>query len=166
VRAISALVLVAAACGCGASSRRSLPLSAWLSFRARDETVNLRLVTAYNNAYNGFNFNGYAKGQVLVEIPQGWRVEVRCMNDSPDMRHSCAIVRGLTASPAFPGAASPHATGGLPPGGAATFSFAATKAGTYRIACLVPGHEQEGMWDVLDVTRTRRPAVVLLRRSP
>jgi hypothetical protein len=154
-------VLVAAACGCG-TSRKSVPLSSWLSFRAGDKTAKLRLVAAYNDAYNGFNFNGYAKGQVLVEIPQGWRVEVRCVNGSQDMRHSCAVVRGLSGTPAFSGAASQS----LSPGSSAAFSFVATRRGSYRIVCLVPGHEQEGMWNALDVTRARLPAVVLLRRSP
>lgn len=162
--AIPALVvLIAAACsGCGASSRSSEPLSSWLSSHPHARIVNLRLIAAYNDVYDGFNFNGYGKGQVLVEIPHGWRVDVRCMNRSQSMRHSCAVVRGLTATPAFPGAASP----GVPPGGTAAFSFAATRRGTYRIVCLVPGHEQEGMWDVLDVTSKQLPAVILLRRSP
>jgi sulfocyanin SoxE-like protein len=160
------LVLVAATCGCGVSPRRSEPLSSWLSFRARAKTVNLRLIAAYNDVYDGFNFNGYGKGEVLVEIPEGWRVDVRCTNGSRSMRHSCAIVRGLTAAPAFPGAASPTPIRGVGPGGAAAFSFVAANQGTYRIVCLVPGHEQEGMWDVLDVTHGRIPAVVLLRRPP
>lgn len=124
------------------------------------------MIAAYNDVYGGFNFNGYGKGEVLVEIPQGWRVDVRCINDSRSMRHSCALVRDLAVSPAFPGAASPSPMGGLPPGGAAAFSFLAANRGTYRIVCLVPGHEQDGMWDVLDVTRSRRPNVVLLRRPP
>jgi hypothetical protein len=166
--AISALgVLIAAACtGCGASSRRSEPLSSWLSYHAQAKTVSLRLIAAYNDVYNGFNFNGYGKGQVLVEIPEGWRVRVRCTNDSRSMRHSCAIVRGLTTAPAFPGAASPTPHEGLPPGGTAAFLFSTTSPGTYRIVCLVPGHEGEGMWDVLDVTSRRLPAVALLRRPP
>jgi hypothetical protein len=125
----------------------------------------LRLIAAYNDVYNGFNFNGYGKGQVLVDVPQGWRVNVRCVNDSSSMRHSCAVVRGVSGrTPAFPGAMSPGSQYGLPPRHSVTFTFLAASAGTYRIACLVPGHEQEGMWDVLDVTHDRRPAVVLLRR--
>ena len=88
------------------------------------------------------------------------------MNNSSSMRHSCAIVRGVSGTvPVFPGAASPGAQNGLPPRQTAVFSFSATSVGSYRIACLVPGHEQAGMWDVLDVTHGRRPAVVLLRGS-
>jgi hypothetical protein len=164
--AVSTLALVAASVsGCGASPQRSEPLAAWLSFHEGAKTVSLRLIAAYNHVYDGFNFNGYGKGQVLVEVPRGWRVNVRCVNNSSSMRHSCAIVRGVSGrTPAFPGAASPGSQYGLPPRHAAAFSFVATRAGTYRIVCLVPAHEQAGMWDVFDVTHDRRPAVVLLRR--
>lgn len=166
--AISALALVAASgSGCGAATQRNEPLSAWLSFDASAKTANLRLIAAYNDDYGGFNFNGYGKGQVLVEVPRRWRVNVRCMNNSSSMRHSCAIVRGVSGrTPAFSGAESPAAQDGLPPRSAVAFSFFAARLGTYRIACLVPAHEQAGMWDVLDVTRDRLPAVLLLRRLP
>ena len=164
---VSALALAAAGgFGCGASPRVSEPLSAWVSFHPSAKTVSLRLIAAYNDVYDGFNFNGYGKGQVLVQVPRGWRVNVRCVNNSSSMRHSCAIVRGVSGrTPAFPGAASPGSQYGLPPHHAASFSFLATRDGTYRIVCLVPAHEQAGMWDVFDVTHDRLPAVVLLRRS-
>lgn len=163
---VSALALAAAvASGCGASPRRSEPLSAWLSFRPSAKTVDLRLIAGYNDVYGGFNFNGYGKGEVLVKVPRGWRVNVRCVNNSSNMRHSCAIVRGVSGrAPAFPGAASPRPQDGLPPHRTAAFSFLATQAGSYRIVCLVPAHEQTGMWDVLDVTHDRFPAAILLRR--
>jgi hypothetical protein len=122
------------------------------------------LLAGYNSVYNGLNFNGYAKGEVLVVVPRGWLVEVRCVNHSSTMRHSCAIVRGVSGNPAFAGSVPAGARDGLAPGGSATFSFVAAKTGTYRIACLVPGHEQGGMWDVLDVTHGRRPHVVSLRQ--
>jgi hypothetical protein len=165
--AVSALALVAAGgFGCGASPQRSEPLSAWLSFDASAKTVSLRLIASYNDVYDGFNFNGYGKGQVLVDVPRGWRVNVRCVNNSSSMRHSCAIVHGVGGrTPAFSGAASPGSQYGLPPRHSAAFSFLAARDGTYRIVCLVPAHEQAGMWDVLDVTHDRLPAVVLLRRS-
>jgi Sulfocyanin (SoxE) domain len=149
--------------GCGASAQRGEPLSAWLSSAPAAKAVSLRLVAAYNGVYGGLNFNGYGKGEVLVDVPQGWRVSVRCVNRSLTMRHSCAIVRGVSGGPAFVGSAPPGSRDGLPPGQSATFSFVAAKTGTYRIACLVPGHEQGGMWDVLDVTHGRRPQVVSLR---
>src|SRR5207245_3408896 len=66
---VSAIALLAAVgSGCGAASRRSEPLSAWLSFNAAARTVTLRLIAAYNGVSGGFNFNGYGKVQVLVEL--------------------------------------------------------------------------------------------------
>ncbi len=142
-----------------------MPLSEWLSFQATAKTVTLRLIAGYNDAYAGFNFNGYGKGQVLVQVPLGWRVEVHCVNNSSSMSHSCAIVRGVSGRvPVFPGASSPNSQVGVLPGHTATFSFSAAKEGSYRIACLVSSHEQAGMWDAFDVTHGRLPAVILLRR--
>jgi uncharacterized cupredoxin-like copper-binding protein len=39
------------------------------------------------------------------------------------------------------------------------FSFVARRAGSFRIACLVPGHEQARMWDVLEVARGGQPSI-------
>jgi plastocyanin len=54
--------------------------------------------------------------------------------------------------PAFPGAATQNATSGVGQRVRQTFSFVATKVGTYAIVCAVPGHAAAGMWDVLKVT--------------
>jgi hypothetical protein len=150
----------AAFSGCGGAPPASKPLANWLSVDARTKMVTLLLHAEYNGAYAGFNFNGYGKGQVLVDVPQRWRVNVRCVNDSSSREHSCAIVSGPGGTLAFPGAA----TRPLPPHGTASFSFRPSRPGSYRIACLVPGHAGAGMWDVLDVTLRGRPSVLLLRR--
>ena len=119
----------------------------------------------YDRVYDGFNFNGYGKGEVLVTIPHGWKVTVHCTNRSGSRRHSCAIVRGVGATaPAFPRASSPDPERGLPPGHAATFTFVALKRGVYRLASLVRGQEQAGMWDVFEVAASRTPSIHLLRR--
>lgn len=117
--------------------------------------VTLTLVAAYDGANGGFNFDGYGRGELLLSVPLGWRVRIRCENRGP-LRHSCAVVRGpQTAKPAFPGAS----TGELQAGAKASFEFRATRRGTYRLACLVPGHEEARMWDVLDVGKTRAVAI-------
>lgn len=114
--------------------------------------VTLTLVAAYDGANNGFNFDGYGRGELLLSVPLGWRVRIRCENRGPS-RHSCAVVTGpQTTTPAFRGAV----TGELQAGTQETFSFRASRRGTYRLACLVPGHEEARMWDVLDVGKTSR----------
>jgi hypothetical protein len=65
----------------------------------------------------------------------------------------------MTITPAFRGATTPNPTDGLPPGQSATFSFVASRVGAYRFACLVPGHEDARMWDVLVVERGGKPSI-------
>jgi Sulfocyanin (SoxE) domain len=135
------------------------PVTHWLSWNAPRRTVSLALVAGFNNANNGFNFDGYGRGKLLVRVPLHWRVTVVCRN-AASVRHSCAIVNGpLTTTPAFRGASTPSPTVGLRSGEAARFTFKASHAGVYRIACLVPGHEQARMWDVLVVGGMKRPAI-------
>jgi hypothetical protein len=148
---------------CGRSGPARLPLSRWLRWTATARMATLILIPGYGSAYNGFNFNGYGKGQVLVTIPRGWTLVVRCQNSASTNAHSCAIVRG-------PGAQRPvtksAATPGVPPGRSATFTFHATAPATYRIVSLVPDEELAGMWDVLTVVRSGTPLVTLLRSAP
>jgi hypothetical protein len=86
-----------------------------------------------------------------------------CENRGP-LRHSCAVVKGAGSTrPAFRGAATPRPFVGLEAGGTGHFTFRASTTGVFRFACLVPGHEDARMWDVLKVTRGGRPRVVDLR---
>jgi protoheme IX farnesyltransferase len=122
-------------------------------------TVHVTLVAAYDGVNNGFNFDGYARGQLLWTVPLGWRVQVTCTNRGP-LRNSCAVVRGAQSfTPAFPGAATPEPVMGLLTGKTATFTFRAARTGVFRLACLVPGHEAARMYDVLKVVRRGRPSV-------
>jgi sulfocyanin SoxE-like protein len=131
----------------------------FFSWDAQTRVARLTLLAELGGANNGFNFDGYGRGELLVTVPLGWRVVVDCENRG-GARHSCAVVRGsLSITPAFPGSASPAPITGLAPGRKATFAFRATRVGSYRIACLVPGHEQARQWDVLDVHRGGTPSI-------
>lgn len=117
------------------------------------------MIAADGPGNNGFNFDGYGRGEMLVSVPQGWRVTVRFRN-AGSLFNSCAVVTGLAATTlAFAGASTPNPVRGLASGASDTFSFSATRTGSYRLASLVPGHEQARMWDVLEVTRGGRPAI-------
>jgi hypothetical protein len=126
---------------------------------AKHRVAIVTLYAGYNGENNGFNFDGYGRGELFVSVPRGWRVRVRCVN-RPAMRHSCAVVKGpMTITPAFPGATIPRPVVGLTRGQAATFTFVASKAGAYRLASLVPGQEQARMWDVLEVRKGGKPSI-------
>ncbi len=131
----------------------------FLSSNAARKLVHLTLLAGLGGANNGFNFDGYGRGELEVRVPLGWRVVVDCENRG-GMRHSCAIVRGsLATTPAFRGASTKQPVIGLFPGAKAAFSFTASRTGSFRIACLVPGHEQARMWDVFVVGRGGRPSI-------
>jgi FtsP/CotA-like multicopper oxidase with cupredoxin domain len=137
----------------------SAGVSRWLSWNAAARSVSLTLVAGFDGSNNGFNFDGYGRGKLLVRVPLGWRVTVTCKN-AGTMRHSCAIVRGpMTAAPAFRGATTSNPVLGLRPGQTAQFTFTASRAGSFRIACLVAGHEEARMWDVLVVGGVKRPTI-------
>jgi hypothetical protein len=151
--AVSLVGVALASCG---SSGQSVKTSSILATDAASNTVRLLLVSSSTGADGGFNFDGYGDGAMRVTVPLGWRVEVTCKNASAILSHSCAIVENLPLSGfgaplAFPGASTPSPRDGVLPGGTASFNFVASKVGVYRIACVVSGHEIDGMWDWLDV---------------
>jgi FtsP/CotA-like multicopper oxidase with cupredoxin domain len=138
--------------------------SRFLAVDAARHRVTITLIASYDDTNGGFNFDGYSR-YLMWTVPRGWKVRVICKNRGP-LRHSCAVVRDAGSSkPAFRGAASPRPRLGLEAGGTARFTFRATRAGVYRFACLVAGHEDARMWDVLKVARHGKPSVVDLRAS-
>jgi hypothetical protein len=171
------VVLVATACGGSAQSRPNTtgttsasprvqptgpPPRRFLEIDRRAHSVTVTLIASYNGTNGGYNFDGYSR-ELLWTVPRGWTVRVVCHNRGP-LRHSCAVVRGAnTTTPAFAGAETPQPLIGIEEGHTASFSFRATRTGVYRFTCLVPGHEEARMWDVLQVTRAGRPSVVDLQ---
>ena len=157
----AAIALGGTLASCG-SSGESVKTSSILTSAAAARTVGLLLVSGSTGADGGFNFDGYGNGAMRVSVPLGWRVDVTCKNASAILSHSCAIVDDRPLSPfrtptAFPGASTPEPEGGLEPGASASFTFLAARVGTFRIACLVSGHEIDGMWDWLVVTPAGLP---------
>ncbi len=140
------------------------PPHRFLSVDAQRHRVTITLIASYNGENNGFNFDGYSRF-LMWTVPRGWRVRVVCTNRGP-VRHSCAVVQGAdSATPAFRGAATPQPRLGLEAGHTARFTFRANKKGVYRFACLVAGHEDARMWDVLKITPAGKPSVVDLRAN-
>jgi len=165
--AAAAALIAVAACGGGSGSggsgssltplaqASSPPLS--LTSDAGTKTVSFAVVAGYNGANGGFSFDGYFGGNLEIDIPQGWSVTVTCTNKGP-LNHSCAVVTDEAASqPLFTGAATPNPGGGLAAGQTASFTFKPDHTGTFRMACLVPGHEPQGMWIAFKVTDSGSP---------
>lgn len=138
------------------------PPHKFLAVEAHRHRVTITLIASYDDANNGFNFDGYSRF-LMWTVPKGWAVRVVCQNRGP-LRHSCAVVKGADSTkPAFRGASIPHPQLGLESGQTARFTFRASRKGVYRFACLVQGHELARMWDVLKITRGGKPSVVDLQ---
>jgi hypothetical protein len=138
------------------------PPSRFLAVDAQRHRVTVTLIASYDGTNGGFNFDGYSR-YLMWTVPRGWTVRVVCRNRGP-LRHSCAVVQDAGSTrPAFRGAATPQLRVGLDPGLTARFTFRGSRTGVFRFACLVPGHEDARMWDVLKITRGGKPRVVDLR---
>lgn len=136
----------------------------FLSWNSAAHTAKLTLVAGLTGALGGFNFNGYGNGKMVVSIPRGYHVTVTFSNKTA-VPHSAVITsyaaRNATINfpLAFPGASLPNAQTGITAGKTAQFSFTASKTGTYAIVCAVPGHAEQGMWDVFKVTSGGQPSL-------
>jgi hypothetical protein len=132
----------------------------FLSASPASKTVRLTMLAALGSANNGFNFDGYGRGELIASVPRGWQVTVQFQNRGP-RRTSAAVVTGArSATLAFPGAAVPDPIQGIAPGGKSQFSFTAGRTGIFRIASLVPGQAEARMYAVLVVTGGGRPSIV------
>ena len=107
------------------------------------------------------DFNGFQRGAMTVTVPVGWQVVMHFENADTPLPHSLAVMPAgahqqvaPSGAPAFPGATTANFAAGLPKGGKQTFTFEASKAGTYDFVCGVPGHAVSGMWDSLVVSGT------------
>ncbi len=138
----------------------SITLDQWLTYDPAARTATLRLVAGYQGVNRGLSYDGYSNGQLAVSVPVGWTVDVDFSN-AATINHSAVVVTPTGTSPVFPGAGNPDPTVGLAPGGRLTFSFVASAVGSYRIACLVPGHEGLGMWASFQVTAGGVPTIHL-----
>jgi len=127
---------------------------------AAAHTVDVSIVAGKDVGSGGLDFNGYQNGGMTITVPVGWQVVVHFTNAN-DLPHSAIVLAAgadkqaaPSTSPVFAGAATKNPGGGLPKGAKETFTFEASKAGTYELVCAVSGHAQSGMWAKLIVSPT------------
>ncbi len=108
-------------------------------------TLSVTAGATIDNFY--YNFNGFDQGNATITVPVGWTVKVDFSNESGSA-NSVVIAPSISnLTPAFSGAASPDVATGIQAGESQTFQFVAKTAGSYVLACGVPGQaSQDGMW--------------------
>jgi hypothetical protein len=123
----------------------------YLHVESATRTAVVTLIAGHPATDIQFNFDGYGNGALVLVVPVGWQVTIQCMNHGT-VPNSCAVVTdGSATEPAQPGWSTPDPHRGLDPGQSASFVFAPTAKGAYRIASLVDGSEASGMWADLEV---------------
>jgi phenylpyruvate tautomerase PptA (4-oxalocrotonate tautomerase family) len=134
------------------------------------KSVHVTIVAVYSDANYGMNFNGYSHGKAAYTVPTGWTVHVTFINPSP-VPHSLIVVERdvvkkiQMGDPAFAGASVPKPTEGLSLA-KATFSFVASEAGDYALACGFPTHALNGHWIAFNVRDAAQAATLQLGDSP
>jgi len=160
----------AGATGAGGAASRPAAAPTWVTTTGK--VVRLSVISGWNNVNAGFNFNGAAHGQMVVTVPLGDKVIVTYKNDvttphNVDIIPYTQPLPGHGVAPAFPGASSPlpEFKPDAPPPQPRTFSFVASKAGTYMMVCGVAGHALAGMWDTFVVSGSATTASVTFNKA-
>jgi uncharacterized cupredoxin-like copper-binding protein len=123
------------------------------------KTVTLSIVSGatIDNFY--YNFDGYDQGNATITVPQGWTVKVDFTNENGSNSSVVIAPSASNLTPAFTGAASTDPSVGMQAGQSQTFQFVASTAGSYVLACGVPGQaSQDGMWIKFVVSSTATQA--------
>jgi hypothetical protein len=134
----------------------------WFAVDHTARTVNLTITAGLTPVANHWNFNGYIHGQMAINVPEGYTVNIEFTNRDPNMAHSLGIspeTQNFSVPPApvpvFEGAISQNPgsmVDGTMPGETETITFVAARAGTYSMVCYIPGHTAIGMWAWFNVT--------------
>jgi len=147
----------AAAKSASAGTSPNVVLNEFLSYDAAAKTVALKLFAAHGSNNGGMNFNGGSNGSLTITVPAGWTVSWTFTNEDA-IPHSAIVLANkmpLPAQPqdpAIPRAYTNDVTGGLSTGKTDQTTFKASPAGSYVIACGVPGHAPSGMWIHFEVS--------------
>ncbi|HEY8284846.1 MAG TPA: PQQ-binding-like beta-propeller repeat protein [Chloroflexota bacterium] len=135
-------------------------LNPWMYVDTTHQHVVIVLVAGETGADSGFNFDGYYDGKANFIVPANWTVDLEFSNKAA-LPHSAGIVKSTKTPPqlqpfGFGVAVTPNALGGTGHGVTQLVSFVADHAGSYFVACLVPGHIQSGMWDHFTISNTAK----------
>lgn len=140
------------------ASGSEVQVNKFMRYDPARKIVSIDVFAAWNNKQGGFNFNGGSNGGDTITVPQGWTVKMHVVNKDA-IPHSAIIItdaQPLPSAPqtaAIPRAYTAHLSDGLPPvDGSDDLNFRAAKAGTYYLACGVPGHAPSGMYIVFQVS--------------
>jgi PQQ-dependent dehydrogenase (methanol/ethanol family) len=148
------------------------PAQTFLALGTEPKTVSLTVNAAMGAAGGGLNFNGFNRGGMTVNVPQGWHVNVSFKNLALQSPHSAVVTtvdQTKETQPStegvFEGAATERAAQGIT-SGTQFFEFDASRTGQYALLCAVAGHAIGGQWNYLTVgAANSKPSIKLGNRT-
>jgi PQQ-dependent dehydrogenase (methanol/ethanol family) len=128
----------------------------YLSAGAQPHTVELQVISSQYDPSCTPTLNGYSKGGLTVNVPQGWKVYVTFVNHGAACSDGVSVVEpGSGSAPAFGGATT--SSSGVAGGGVDYFQFTAGKQGDYQLRSTVPKRAAAGEWIHFDVVASSQP---------
>ena len=141
-----------------AQAENGLSTPDWMKVDHDAKTVKLEVIAGMTDAYNHWNFNGFAQGEATIVVPEGYAISIAFQNNDPYMVHSIGVGEKMDVyptmytdvSPSFEGAISSSPTDMVnataAAGGSEKITFVASAAGEYALVCYIPAHAMSGMW--------------------
>ncbi|MDE2572004.1 MAG: hypothetical protein KGM44_05720 [bacterium] len=147
--------------------------TSWMHADSTAKSVGFDIQMAENGNNGTFNFNGYARGELTITVPVGWKVQMHVVNTGEGaIPHSLEIAKVTEAmpaqgvDPAFSQAYTVQLIPGMAVGAKDEVEFTASEPGKYWMLCGVPGHAAGGMWDWFVISSTASaPAVTIGKGS-
>jgi sulfocyanin len=141
-------------------------VAASIQYDSATKTATIPVISGLTSNAGGWNFNGYARGEMTITVPTGTKVVMPFYNDDI-VPHSVVIVNGSAnnvpstpGDPVFAGAYSNNPINGQMSGKRDEVRFTADKAGRYLMVCGVPGHAASGMWVYFEVSASAKAPTV------
>ncbi|SMC02234.1 Sulfocyanin (SoxE) domain-containing protein [Sulfobacillus thermosulfidooxidans DSM 9293] len=148
--------------GCGT---QSINASQWMIVHPATKTVDLKIESTYSSAKQANVFDGFTQGHLLITIPVDYHVTMNFVNNGP-IPESIGIYDHHHL--AFPGAGEPYAqvvtspTAGLLPGQSQSYTFTASKVGTFILGDMLNGDPDNtptsDLWDIVKVVPSGVPS--------
>lgn len=149
--------------GCGT---QSVQASQYMSVPA-NHTVDLKVVAGFSDSLSSNTIDGAPSGQLVIAIPVGTEVHMHFINKGP-MPESVGIYRNDTQL-AFAHSGdsytnvSLNAASGVAPGASQTYTFTASRIGTFTLSDLLDGSTtnnipNSNIWETVKVIPSGKPS--------
>lgn len=163
--AIGVVALSGALAGCGIQSAQA---SQYLHVVPGTNVINLTVKTGYSNDLAENTVDGVPAGDLTINVPVGSEVHMKFINDGP-LPESMGIYQDIT-NLAFPGSGDSYENAslgeypGLIPGQSQSYTFTASRVGTYTLSDLVDGVTSDNIpvsniWETFKVVSSGAPSL-------